>query len=310
MNTRLTRVAVYRGTICAVEESDYLVRKINGNVEPLVREAVAAQETLQGVAQEPIRRLHEKDFELLVDLIFAASGWRRVSVLGETEKDVDLPVEQIAPQERAFVQVKSSATPAVLADYVERFGACAGADRVVFACHSPPPRWRPPQRAPDRAVWLAHTRAQGGARWPVRLAGRAGALACTRSKLGTAPPTRPLALSAVARATATSELAVRDFLDSRHGRPPAPEGGSWRLVVLAPAAEPIEGGGRRLKRLRGGNWRRRRARADRARAGPRGRRDASIPQAATITCSRLPGGGGFWRLADSEQGHSPNSAIR
>jgi hypothetical protein len=28
----------------------------------------------------------------------------------------------------------------------------------------------------------------------------------------------PLALSAVARATAASELAVRDFLDSRHGR--------------------------------------------------------------------------------------------
>jgi len=57
----------------------------------------------------------------LVDLIFARSGWQRVSRVGEDLADVDMILEQRATGERAFVQVKSKAGQAVLDDYVDRF---------------------------------------------------------------------------------------------------------------------------------------------------------------------------------------------
>jgi hypothetical protein len=130
-------VAGYRGTVCKVAEHAYLLRRINGEFEPLVREAQTAQQTLHSLAKRLIQRLHDKEFEVLVDLIFQASGWRRISVLGETEQDIDLLIEQIATGERAFVQVKSRATPAVFNDYVERFRAYEGCSRMFFVCHSP-----------------------------------------------------------------------------------------------------------------------------------------------------------------------------
>ena len=84
-----------------------------------------------------IRGLDWRDFELMVDLIFAGSGWRRVSAVGGSDQvDSDLILEQAVTGERAFVQVKSSATRAVLADYVERFRA-SGLDRMFFISHSP-----------------------------------------------------------------------------------------------------------------------------------------------------------------------------
>ena len=137
LSTRLTCVAGYRGTVCKVAEAEYLLRRINGEIEPLVREGETALQTLHDLAARLIQRLHDKEFEVLVDLIFQASGWRRISVLGETEQDIDLLIEQIATGERAFVQVKSRATPAVFNDYVDRFHAYEGCSRMFFVCHSP-----------------------------------------------------------------------------------------------------------------------------------------------------------------------------
>jgi len=37
-----------------------------------------------------LQSLWWKDFELLADLIFTQSGWQRTSVLGKTEKSIDL----------------------------------------------------------------------------------------------------------------------------------------------------------------------------------------------------------------------------
>jgi hypothetical protein len=142
LSTRLSCIAGYRGAVCRIAEQAYLLRRINGEVEPIVREAEMARETLYGLAARLIQRLHDKEFELLVDLIFQASGWRRLSVLGESEKDIDLLIEQIATGERAFVQVKSRATPAVFDDYVERFRSYPGCSRMFFVCHSPSPALR------------------------------------------------------------------------------------------------------------------------------------------------------------------------
>ncbi len=166
LSTRLTKVAAYRATICKVEDEDYLLRKINAEPDPLIAAALSAQAELEAIAQRLIRKLHEKDFEVLVDLIFAASGWRRISVLGETEKDIDLMVEQIATGEKAFVQVKSAASPAVLADYIERYRAYGDVQRFVLACHSPSSalaRQADDQPA-DIALWFADTLARKAVR--------------------------------------------------------------------------------------------------------------------------------------------------
>lgn len=64
--------------------------------------------------------LEPQDFELLVDLIFTHSGWRRLGELGRTTKDLDLEVELPSTGERAWIQVKSRASDAVLAESVAK----------------------------------------------------------------------------------------------------------------------------------------------------------------------------------------------
>ena len=134
---RLTQVAAYRQTICKVKASDYLLRRINGVEEPVVARAREARSAMIAVAAEMIAGLHWADFETLVDLIFARSGWQRVSRVGENLTDVDLILEQPATGETAFVQVKSRAGQAVLNDYVDRFRRSGKHDHMFFVCHSP-----------------------------------------------------------------------------------------------------------------------------------------------------------------------------
>lgn len=152
LSTRLTKVAAYRQTLCRVEMQDYLLRRINAVVEPSVAEAQAARARLIASTQRLIETLDWRDFEVLVDLIFAGSGWRRTSGVGGADQaDTDLVLEQAATAERAFVQVKSKATPAVLADYVDRFNG-SGFERLFFVCHTPVGALS--SDAPGVHVWL------------------------------------------------------------------------------------------------------------------------------------------------------------
>lgn len=165
LSTNLTQSFAYRGTICEVAEPAYLVRRINGEVEPLAAKAEAAQAAVIEVAKAMITKLHWKDFEVLVDRIFADSGWRRVGVLGETQADVDLVVEQTATRERAFVQVKSKANTAVLKDYLERFSSAGDCGRMFFICHSPSrdlAKAAPPHSKVE--LWFADTLARRAVR--------------------------------------------------------------------------------------------------------------------------------------------------
>jgi len=93
LSTRLTQVAAYRQTICRIKEESYLLRHINGIEEPVVARAREAREAMIAMATEMIAGLHWADFETLVDLIFARSGWQRVSRVGGTQKDIDLVLE-------------------------------------------------------------------------------------------------------------------------------------------------------------------------------------------------------------------------
>lgn len=163
-STRLTKTAAFRGTLCNIDEGDYLLRRINAESEPLADEAAALQDQLVAMAERLVAALHWRDFEILVDRIFADSGWRRVGVLGETQADVDLIVEQAATGERAFVQVKSRATTAVLQDYVDRYREYGDCNRMFFICHSPNGRLRQQAVSPDVELWFADTIARKAVR--------------------------------------------------------------------------------------------------------------------------------------------------
>lgn len=135
LSSKLTQTANFRATICSISERGYLVRRINGEVEPVVGRAHAAREQMTGVAHDMIRGLHWADFETLADLVFARSGWQRTTAVGGKQADFDMVMEQPTTGETAFVQVKSRAGQAELDNYLERFRA-SGHDRFFFVCHS------------------------------------------------------------------------------------------------------------------------------------------------------------------------------
>lgn len=136
LTTRLTQVASYRGTICSVRAQDYLLRRINVEVEPIVAIASSARMAMLTSAKAMIAELHWADFEVMIDLIFARGGWQRTSALGGTMADVDLLIEQPTIGELASIQVKSRANQAALNKHINHFLSSA-LPRTFFVCHSP-----------------------------------------------------------------------------------------------------------------------------------------------------------------------------
>lgn len=133
---RVTKVQGFRGTICAVDMPEYLIRKINGVEQPEVKLAKNRLASLQHSVENLIQGLWWKDFELLVDLIFAQSGWQRISVLGQTDKDIDLDVFSPVNNRRAFIQVKSNASREVLKQSIARFREMKQFDEMFFVVHT------------------------------------------------------------------------------------------------------------------------------------------------------------------------------
>ena len=133
---RVTKVQGYRGTICSVEMQDYLIRKINGHTIDEVQTAKDSLQRLRGEVEELIKGLWWHDFELLIDLIFSKSGWQRFSVLGKTEKDIDLDVYSPATQKRAFVQIKSSTSKSDFESYLKSYDEYEQFDEMYFIYHT------------------------------------------------------------------------------------------------------------------------------------------------------------------------------
>jgi len=133
----LTKVQGFRGTICKVEAADYLIRKVNGEIQPEVARAEIALNELEGTLVPLIRRLGWKDFELLTDLVFTQAGWQRMGSLGKTEKSIDLDLMSPVTGKRAFVQVKSQANLKTFLQYKETFKGMGQYDEMYFVVHSP-----------------------------------------------------------------------------------------------------------------------------------------------------------------------------
>ncbi|MEJ6534686.1 restriction endonuclease [Pseudoalteromonas lipolytica] len=136
LDGRVTKVQGFRGTICGVELSEYLIRKINGEVQPEVQATKEVLVSLKSNIESLIKGLWWNDFELLIDLIFSESGWQRISVLGKREKDIDLDVFSPLSQKRAFIQVKSKATVQEFQKYYETFKQYSQFDEMYFVFHT------------------------------------------------------------------------------------------------------------------------------------------------------------------------------
>jgi hypothetical protein len=132
----LSKTQAFRGTNCSIRETDVLERLINAQQSP-IREAIErANDGLVHALAPAIQQLHWKDFETLVDLIFRGAGWKRVSIAGETVKDVDMELEEPVTRDRYQVQIKASASRRVFEAACEGFNADYFR-RFYFVIHSP-----------------------------------------------------------------------------------------------------------------------------------------------------------------------------
>lgn len=132
----LIMLTAYQGTSCDVGVADYAIRRINGQKSPEVERAIAALAEMKLAVLGMIRLLGAKDFEVLVELVFSTSGWRRQGIVGKSQPTLDLDLVLPSTGERAFVQVKSKTDSAELAVYVEKFKALPVFNRMFFAYHS------------------------------------------------------------------------------------------------------------------------------------------------------------------------------
>jgi hypothetical protein len=52
--------------------------------------AVISYKRLAKDVGDLLDQLHQDDFELLIELVFSSSGWRRISAVGGTQKTLDI----------------------------------------------------------------------------------------------------------------------------------------------------------------------------------------------------------------------------
>lgn len=135
LNGKLTSVKSYRATICEVSELDYLLDRINDREASQISAAKEARTQTLKAIQDLVALLGWRDFELLVELIFDQSGWRRMSETGGVQETVDIELSLPSTGERAFVQIKSRTRQAELDDYVARFDA-RSESRMFYVYHT------------------------------------------------------------------------------------------------------------------------------------------------------------------------------
>jgi hypothetical protein len=142
----LGMVTQYRGTVCAPRDEDYVLRRIQGLDSEVSVNARTVIGSLEQHIQKMLGELTPGDFEVLVDMVFAASGWRRTGATGGTIEGVDLvlvrsstggaavdPLAPVGHNERVAVQVKMDANQKVFDEYAKILtGDAAAYTRALF----------------------------------------------------------------------------------------------------------------------------------------------------------------------------------
>ena len=133
---KLSKIQGFRGTVCGVNAPDDLFRLLNGIPSKEYDEILKAKKNLCDKIEKGIKLLHWKDFETLVDLIFRQSGWKRISMLGESMRYTDLVLQDSITKEKYQVQVKSKASLSDFRQYSDEFDQ-KDYKRLYFVVHTP-----------------------------------------------------------------------------------------------------------------------------------------------------------------------------
>jgi hypothetical protein len=139
LSGKLTQVQAYRGTICAVREKKYLLAKINCEVSEERNELEEARRLLKEKLVKQIEELNWKDFEILVDLIFRQSGWKRMGQIGKSTKTIDLELYEPITDKNAVVQIKQKSNLEEFREYEEKFLGMSQYDTFFFVACQPTP---------------------------------------------------------------------------------------------------------------------------------------------------------------------------
>ena len=131
-----SKIQGYRGTACRVWAKATLRRLLNDEPSPQYQDIDIARRNLINSVKDGIKGLHWKDYELFVDLLFRESGWRRLSMLGETMKYADLELEDPITHDKYQVQIKSRANLADFKEYSSQFSG-RGYRKLYFVVHTP-----------------------------------------------------------------------------------------------------------------------------------------------------------------------------
>lgn len=136
LSGKLTKMQMFRGTICEVSERAYLLRRLNDQPIEEVAAAEATEVILLDQILAMVRLLDPRDFELMVELIFSTSGWQRQTRTGGTQKTVDLDLLLPSTGERAFVQVKSETSADTFEAYAAAFASTDAHARMFYVWHT------------------------------------------------------------------------------------------------------------------------------------------------------------------------------
>jgi len=134
----ITATAGFQGTVCEPGASTDILRVIRNQKHPNAKILDEARKEYERQVSKLIADLRHKDFEDLIDQILLKTGWTRLGKLGGVTEGIDLEVQNQISSEIAFVQVKGSATQAILDNYIQRFSERRSRyKRMIFAVHSP-----------------------------------------------------------------------------------------------------------------------------------------------------------------------------
>jgi hypothetical protein len=107
MTTKITKVASFQETIARPDGAADLLRHIRAIQSDAHALTARTHGALVAAVGDLLDQLHQDDFELLVELIFSSSGWKRISAVGGIQKTLDLAMTLLTTGEHCFVQVKS-----------------------------------------------------------------------------------------------------------------------------------------------------------------------------------------------------------
>jgi restriction endonuclease len=152
----VNRVAGFRATVCEPRGWQAILRIVRGEEDPDAARAAVARAVYENAVGKMILKLTWQDFEQLIDLILARTAWTRISILGGSQEGVDIEAQNLAADEIAFVQIKSTASQNLLDEYVSRFLERRDRfARMIFAVHTVQGYLTAPSDLPVQ-LWTGH----------------------------------------------------------------------------------------------------------------------------------------------------------